>query len=106
MPGLVANTPNVRALAAGEGHTCSISDDALHCWGRNSEGEFGSGMASEFGIYGEGTTRLPDISDLAANANYTCALDRDGRVQCWGSGALGSGFQGSQPKPTSVSGWP
>ena len=53
------------------------------CWGNNRYGEVGLGLVSG---RCEPVT-LPGVSDvvqLAAGNRYTCAVTRDGSVQCWG----------------------
>jgi alpha-tubulin suppressor-like RCC1 family protein len=69
----------------GEGHSCGLqADDSLWCWGRNSEGQIG--VRTDVAQH-----RLPilitpgprwSLVDVAQN--YTCALDGDRAVWCWG----------------------
>jgi alpha-tubulin suppressor-like RCC1 family protein len=69
----------------GEGHTCAVQvDNSLWCWGRNSQGQVGT--ATE-----EGQQRSPVLvstehawTQLDAGLTYTCALDGDGSLWCWG----------------------
>jgi alpha-tubulin suppressor-like RCC1 family protein len=35
--------PGVKALAAGNDHTCALTDDSVWCWGSNQHGQFGNG---------------------------------------------------------------
>jgi alpha-tubulin suppressor-like RCC1 family protein len=70
---------------AGEGHTCAVQvDDSLWCWGRNSQGQLGTPTD-------EGQHRSPVLvstehawTQLDAALSYTCALDRDRSLWCWG----------------------
>jgi alpha-tubulin suppressor-like RCC1 family protein len=91
----------VRAVAAGEFHTCALTTDGrVWCWGRNVRGEVGRPEPT--------LTRLPlavegvaSATALAAGRQHTCALLASGQVVCWGaneSGQLG--------RPTSDGGLP
>jgi len=95
-------------VAPGFEFTCAILDDStLKCWGRNGLGELGNG-ASEGGIIGdhaigdsgfEMASLIPvDITSTFnaarvipghANSDFSCAIDTQGRVKCWGRNAYG-----------------
>jgi alpha-tubulin suppressor-like RCC1 family protein len=93
----------VRALAAGDDHTCAILDGgALKCWGRNSDGQLGVGDVAGRGD--RAATMGDDLPELAlggpaiavaAGAAHTCAVTGDGAVRCWGAGAAGQLGRGS-----------
>ncbi|NDE60145.1 MAG: hypothetical protein EB010_12155, partial [Acidimicrobiia bacterium] len=88
--------------------TCALLDDrSLKCWGRNGLGELGSGTA-EGGIIGdhaigdsgfEMASLIPlDITSTFnaarvipgdADSEFSCAIDTQGRVKCWGRNAYG-----------------
>jgi hypothetical protein len=97
-----------QALAAGAGHTCGISGDAVLCWGDNNSGQLGDGG----GASGQSTPvpvlGLPSPpSALAAGAVHTCALLTDGSTYCWGQnlhGQLGNGTTENSALPVAVSG--
>jgi alpha-tubulin suppressor-like RCC1 family protein len=64
--------PHLRAVAAGDGHSCAIElDGSVRCWGRNVAG----------------SAVPPEIiaSRLAVGFDETCALDSRGFVRCWGA---------------------
>nr|MDQ2668266.1 hypothetical protein [Gemmatimonadota bacterium] len=107
-------------LVTGYGHSCGLTaaGDAF-CWGSNVSGEIGDGTGT--GSYGDGTTRRPSpvkvagnlkFQHLAAGANLTCGITRDGAAYCWGSnsgGRLGTTQVGVTPAvfaaaPTAVLG--
>lgn len=101
-------------ISAGQRHTCALfSDNAVHCWGDDGNGQLGNGSA------GEQTTLGVAVSGLVAKqittdknygiftSNYTCALSaNDNSVSCWGSdnlGQLGNGATaGNQQTPVAV----
>lgn len=70
---------------AGEGHSCAVQvDNSLWCWGRNSQGHLGTPTE-------EGQHRSPILvttehawTQLDAALTYTCALDSDRSLWCWG----------------------
>ena len=71
-------------------HTCGVrTDHSLWCWGRNIEGQIGTGAASseERVPVQVGTTK--DWSYVAAGDFHTCALKMDGTVWCTGKNDLG-----------------
>jgi len=93
----------VRALAAGDDHTCAVlQGGALKCWGRDDAGQLGLGDLTNRGDRpGQLGDALPAVSlggpavAVAAGATHTCAVTDDGAVRCWGAGAAGQLGQGS-----------
>lgn len=93
----------VKAIYAGETHTCALLDDGrVKCWGSNFDGELGLGDATP---RGKSPAELGDnlpvvelparVASLSAGLLYTCALGTNGRVYCWGrnnNGNLGQGL--------------
>ncbi|MDX2052302.1 MAG: hypothetical protein SFV15_07935 [Polyangiaceae bacterium] len=83
-------------VATGQGHTCAIGrTGALWCWGRNTEGELGSGGIDP------GQIRVPnqvgvatDWREVAAGQSYSCGIRGAGELWCWGGdmGQLGLGL--------------
>ena len=90
----------VKAISAGQDHTCAIlSDDTVKCWG---QGEFGQlGYGDEFSR-GHNVSTTPDMLAVVGNASgigtplkakaidtgsqYTCVILKNGDVKCWGIG--------------------
>lgn len=94
MPVQVPGLSGALQLAAGNMHLCAlVVDGNVWCWGRNSEGQVGSGTFAAFsapvavsGVHG--------AVAVAAGYNHSCALLGDGTVRCWGDdtyGQLGDG---------------
>jgi alpha-tubulin suppressor-like RCC1 family protein len=94
----------VTQLAAGDNHTCAIlNDGSVKCWGHNGSGQLGLGdnwnrgdgpnqMGDNLPTVNLGTSKT--AVQIAANAQFTCAILNDGSVTCWGYngyGALGLG---------------
>ena len=72
-------------LATDTFHSCAIrSDNTLHCWGRNIEGQFGLGDRS---TQHQTPTQVGTDSDwihVGVGRFYTCAQKRDASVWCTG----------------------
>lgn len=117
-PELVAGGIRFISLAAGQLHTCGLTESRIaYCWGNNSNGELGDGTVSQ--AYGHpypvrvvgGLT----FASIAPGYGHTCALTTVGAAYCWGQntqgqvgngvGDLGGGGPGSAvSKPTLVLG--
>jgi alpha-tubulin suppressor-like RCC1 family protein len=93
------------AIAAGAMHTCAITTDGIaECWGLDTSGELGGGIASPDCATGPcslvprpvATTLRFDA--IVAGQQHTCATS-SGRLWCWGlneRGQLGSAFTGER----------
>ena len=85
---------NVKAIAAGEKHTCALLEDkTVKCWGDNEDKQLGVDTLwkDDNGdeIYKSSTPQqvqdLSKVKAISAGEEHTCALLEDGTVQCWGS---------------------
>jgi alpha-tubulin suppressor-like RCC1 family protein len=98
--GVTARTvqaPAGATIAAGVGHTCLIAgDNTVRCWGRNGQGQLGSGdlapqpnVVTVQGLAGQ----TPDA--IAAGDDHTCVHTTANAVFCWGANASGQAQPGS-----------
>ena len=88
-------------LALGDRHSCAVTDDGQAlCWGNGTNGEIGNSQSSNkstpvYVVDGEDNTiPIEGIVQIVAGYEYTCALNIEGKVFCWGSqadGRLGNG---------------
>ncbi len=95
----------VRAIAAGQNHSCALlTGGAVKCWGNNFDGVLGnsgtsvSSVPSPVDVSGLGGP----VSAIAAGGRHTCALLSDGAVECWGyneQGQLGNGTTTPTARP-------
>ncbi len=97
----------VKALSAGDAHTCVIqADDAAGCWGLNYTGQVGAGSPASNIWRPTGVVGLTSaVMGIAANSLHTCALLADGAVKCWGwndYGQLGDGTTITRRAPVAV----
>jgi alpha-tubulin suppressor-like RCC1 family protein len=95
----------VAKAANGAGHTCAeMTNGTLHCWGRNSAGQLGTGDQNARALPAKVTMSI-SVDRLSAGAAFTCARGTDGSLHCFGSnefGQLGLGNDVSQTRPTKV----
>ncbi len=99
------------AVNAGNSFTCGLrAPGTLWCWGGNNVGQLGLGTTTPL-LEGVATpTQVGQDSDwvaVSAGDLHACALKKDGRAFCWGSGklgALGTGREEDSLTPTAVAG--
>ncbi|MCP3163256.1 RCC1 domain-containing protein [Myxococcus qinghaiensis] len=99
-------TGPVRALTAGLGHTCArVGTGDIECWGRNDRGELGDDTALDRTIPVRPLELPSTMRQVRAGNEFTCALDAQERVHCWGrneEGQLGDGTLIHRPAPVEV----
>ena len=100
----LGNGRTVKAISAGQWHTCAILDnDKVKCWGRNRNGQLGQGnaidrgdQASEIGnnlaYTNLGTGRTAKA--ISAGGTHTCAILDNDTLKCWGNNQYGQLGQG------------
>lgn len=97
-----------RQLSAGGSHTCGIDPNGVAwCWGRNAEGQLGTGAVSTRSLVPVRVAGSRSWLAISAGTTHTCAIAQNGTPFCWGSnsdGQLGTGVTGTQPTPTQLSG--
>ncbi len=86
----------VKAIAAGDFHTCAILDDGtVRCWGFGADGRLGYGNTND--VPDPSSVGPVNLSGHAATAitagpAHTCVILDDASVRCWGFGGGGPGF--------------
>jgi alpha-tubulin suppressor-like RCC1 family protein len=92
-PQVIEGISGVRAVAAGDLHTCALTAAGrVVCWGSNERGQVGRDELSLEAL--PHTVRLGTATAITAGGAHSCALVGDGAVWCWGddsSGQLGRG---------------
>lgn len=81
-------TSGVRAIAAGDDHTCVLMEATrlMKCWGSNNSGQFGNNTITAGSLVPVDVTGLTTpVSAIAAGGLTTCALTTAGGVKCWGA---------------------
>lgn len=102
-------TEGVRSVGAAESSTCAQAlDGAVHCWGSNEDGRFGTGDTTD-SLAPRAVPRLAaGVLALAVGNDGTCAETAAGQPMCWGLNDFGMTGTGSSAArllvPTLVSG--
>jgi alpha-tubulin suppressor-like RCC1 family protein len=92
------------AIATGSNHSCArlSPSGTVQCWGRNFYGQLGDGSTS-LSTTPTSVLGLSTATQVAAGANYSCALLASGSIDCWGRnnvGQLGVGNNVDTSTPT------
>jgi alpha-tubulin suppressor-like RCC1 family protein len=82
-------------VVTGENHTCALlEDNSVRCWGSSSFGQLGQGTTTTSSFPVGVNVGGAFVMQLAAGANFNCAILGGGNVKCWGqnsNGQLGLG---------------
>jgi Bacterial Ig-like domain (group 2)/Regulator of chromosome condensation (RCC1) repeat len=92
-------------------HTCALTESgAAYCWGRNSEGQLGSGTLLDspapVPVRGGHTFRKLAVGGNGVTG-HSCGVTTSGTAYCWGdnaNGGLGNGGGADSPIPVAVNG--
>lgn len=85
-----------QVVAAGDAHTCAITDQGeLYCWGSNERGQLGIDAAVAPSPVRVGERR--DYRALALGSEHSCAVTAVGSVWCWGNNQHGQVGVGDAP---------
>ena len=103
---------NIVQITLGNQYACALNAEGkVWCWGDGGNGKLGTGSTGNKNypvsvIAGSGSSSpLSGMVEIASYSHTLCALSEEGRVQCWGVGALGAlGYGGtsSQSSPVTV----
>ena len=82
----------------------STGTGAAYCWGANTNGRFGTGVAAgSFLTPVPAATSAGPWQQVEVGRQFACGLETNGRVFCWGSpGVLGNGSAGMSYVPVEV----
>lgn len=91
-PDPVSTGSKLVSIGVGALHACGIDEarDAF-CWGSNQLGQLGVGASALAGGIRESVTPVSvrgglKLNRIVAAAGYTCAVDDEGSLHCWGLG--------------------
>jgi len=103
---------HAKAISALWQHACALTTTGtVYCWGDDSSGQLGNGVAADGGVAAPVQVMLGGpATEIAAGAAHSCAIVGTGSnngVWCWGlntDGELGDGTGVSSPTPVQVAG--
>ncbi|MBU1239858.1 hypothetical protein KJ865_09110, partial [Myxococcota bacterium] len=81
-------------------HLCALdSKNLLYCWGDNRDGQRGDGTIDKNAFTQESPKNIGKDAwrSIAVGTGFTCGVETDGKLYCWGtnvSGQLGRGVEG------------
>jgi len=92
-------------VSVGSKYGCGESlDQKLYCWGRNLDGQLGSGdFANQ--LTPQPVRGSINPTGITAGDRHACATAFDGRAYCWGSnqyGQLGDGTRATRTSPVLI----
>jgi alpha-tubulin suppressor-like RCC1 family protein len=102
---------DIISVEAGGYHTCALSSkNKIYCWGRNEEGQVGSGGEESRYLIPQpvkmtGVLNDKKIVEISAGFMHTCAKDNEGKIYCWGGdwfGQLGNAAMEYSHVPVAV----
>lgn len=91
-PDLVAASAAIVAIDVGSLHACGIdAAGSPYCWGANDLGQLGTGVSGRNGGVSESRAAVAvqgglDLERITAASGYSCGLDKEGTLHCWGAG--------------------
>ena len=92
VPMKVMDITDATAVSIGVGHSCALHQNGtISCWGDNIFGQLGNRQSGD-----EANSPVPvhvlgitDATAIATGWFYSCALQRNGAISCWGNNAFG-----------------
>lgn len=103
-PRRVQGVSDAAQVAVGSNHVCvRHAGGGVSCWGRGRDGELGVSPAPDESLTPVSVTGVSNVVDVAAGLNFSCALQGDGQLCCWGRNAddrLGNGSGMDEETPS------
>ncbi len=106
-PQELAELGPIARVRLGERHTCVVRpDESIACFGDGGQGRLGTASASAVGgISPVGVRGVSRVLGLAVGGAFTCVLQRDTSVRCFGAdghGQLGAGGAVWRDRPAAI----
>ncbi|MBU6317413.1 MAG: hypothetical protein KGR47_12945, partial [Acidobacteria bacterium] len=100
---------NVADIAISNNHGCAVkTDGTVWCWATGRSGQLGNGADLMNSLAPVRAGEIADAVAVAVGDQHSCALRRNGNVQCWGfngSGQVGDGTNDQRTFPVTVAGF-
>lgn len=105
----IAGLTNVKQVVSGSEHVCALKNDGtVWCWGYNSFGQVGTGIAVGSGSATWSPVQVPTLTgvkQISAGSHHNCALAGSAETFCWGRnnfGQLGNNTTTNSATPVKV----
>jgi alpha-tubulin suppressor-like RCC1 family protein len=102
----VSGLPTVETISDGGNHTCAlVHNGGARCWGANGDGQLGDGTTTQRHTPVTVLSMPLNLAQISAGGLHTCALFKNGHVDCWGHnnhGQLGDNSTSDTPFATPV----
>lgn len=100
----VLSGKTIKQVVTGRNHTCVIaSDNLVYCWGYNSNGELGNGIAGNsntpVAVDFSGVLNGKTAKSISAGNLHTCIVASDNLPYCWGDNNFSQIGNGSSIEP-------
>ncbi len=95
------------AVWAGSWHTCANRGAVVFCWGKNNEGQLGTGTTWDWPLPLKVVPEIRNVIDADGGDFHTCVLTREHRISCFGrnrEGQLGTGSTTDSVSPAPLAG--
>lgn len=93
-PQKIGNLNSWTSVSMAYWHSCGIAAGELYCWGYDSAGQIGNGIAQTSDVlFPQKIGSLNNWQQISVGWSHTCGIE-SGRLYCWGSdgaGELGNG---------------
>ena len=90
VPRQVAAVPSSTSVSASYAHSCALAKDRhVYCWGSNDEGALGLGHKGDSDKRAHLVTVIDEATYIAVGRGFSCAVNANGQVLCWGANKLG-----------------
>ena len=111
VPVKVTGIDDATAISTNWSHSCALHQTGgISCWGNSSDGKLGNGQSGDLTDFSSVPVKVASIDDaiaVSAGSEYSCALNNDGTISCWGTnyfGQLGDGTEEPSSVPVAVEG--
>lgn len=83
-------TSGVKSIAAGQGHTCALTEaGAMSCWGNNQYGNLGAGISASSAVPVPVLGLPADVVNMSLGSYTTCVVSATGIAKCAGDNSVG-----------------